>query len=279
MAIDTLALSGGTHQSGKTLLSQVEVRILAVIQLLEENAKQANEVSVSVGSAVKGMEGFIGEIEEISADIKLIALNAQVKANLAGSEGKTLGVIAAEAGATGDDPNSGQGKNTTGNEDMEAALRDLLNPLERINAGFIVRVKINYFMREGQTVYSRGLHPLLYPNGLSGLNLEAMLSFILPKIFKKLKCYNYFDYLFTHFLRIHLMDKMTFENKLLLLLDEMKVFLELEKEFLEMPADNIIEHREILKNSTICFENAFDMLRLLVKDLMFELDATREEKC
>lgn len=175
MAIDTLALSGGTHQSGKTLLSQVEVRILAVIQLLGENAKQANEVSVSVGNAVKGMEGFIGEIEEISADIKLIALNAQVKANLAGSEGKTLGVIAeevralainaknhtadifeklraiaAEAGTTGDDPNSGQGKDNTGNEDMAAALRNLLNPLERINAGFISL--LNKRTKDGQTL-------------------------------------------------------------------------------------------------------------------------------
>ena len=39
----------------------------------------------------------------------------------------------------------------------------------------------------------RGLHPLLYPNGLSGLNPEAGLSFILPKVFKRLKCYEKCD--------------------------------------------------------------------------------------
>ncbi|OHB72103.1 MAG: hypothetical protein A2W17_09620 [Planctomycetes bacterium RBG_16_41_13] len=41
----------------------------------------------------------------------------------------------------------------------------------------------------------RGLYPLLYPNGLSGLNPEAGLSFILPKIFKKLKCYKLRKYI------------------------------------------------------------------------------------
>ena len=87
------------------------------------------------------MEGFIGEIEEISADIKLIALNAQVKANLAGSEGKTLGVIAEEvralASEAGAAANSEQDKDNVNNEDMTTALRGLLKPLERINAGFI----------------------------------------------------------------------------------------------------------------------------------------------
>lgn len=163
MVAETHALSGSTHQSGTSLLSQVENGILAVIQSLGENVKRANEISASVGNAVKGMVEFVKEIEEISAEIKLIALNAQVKANLAGDEGKALGIIAEEvqvvavnarshtadvlgklrtiadeAGVTRTIANAPSDSGKTGVEEMVAVLSSLLNSLERINAEFIV---------------------------------------------------------------------------------------------------------------------------------------------
>lgn len=42
------------------------------------------------------------------------------------------------------------------------------------------------FTPEGQIVYNRGLHLLLYPNGLSALNIETRLGFTLLRFFKKL---------------------------------------------------------------------------------------------
>lgn len=162
MVIETHALSGSSHQSGASLLSRVEHGILAVIQSLGENVKRANEISASVGNAVNGMVEFVREIEDISAEIKLIALNAQVKANLAGEEGKTLGIIAEEvqilavdarshtaevlkrlktianeAGVTRANTNSSSDNAVNEVEDMVSMLTGLLNPLERINTEFI----------------------------------------------------------------------------------------------------------------------------------------------
>lgn len=162
MVIETQALSGSSHQSGASLLSQVEQGILAVIQSLGENVKRANEISASVGNAVNGIVEFVREIEDISTEIKLIALNAQVKANLAGEEGKTLGIIAEEvqilavdakshtvdvlkrlktiadeAGVTSAITHSSSDNAGNEAEDMVGMLKDLLNSLERINAEFI----------------------------------------------------------------------------------------------------------------------------------------------
>jgi len=91
---ETQDLSGSTHQSGSSLMSQVEDGITAVIQSLGENARRSREISASVGSAVNGMTEFAKEIEEISEEIKLIAFNAMVKAKHTGQEGATLGVLA-----------------------------------------------------------------------------------------------------------------------------------------------------------------------------------------
>lgn len=94
MVGETQELSGSTHQSGSSLMSQVEDGITAVIQSLGENARRSREISASVGSAVNGMTEFAKEIEEISEEIKLIAFNAMVKAKHTGQEGATLGVLA-----------------------------------------------------------------------------------------------------------------------------------------------------------------------------------------
>jgi len=91
---DINILTGDTHQSEATLLSRVEKGISAVINSIIENEKIENEISSSVSGAVNGIIDFVKEIESISANIKLLALNAQVQAEHVGEEGKALGVLA-----------------------------------------------------------------------------------------------------------------------------------------------------------------------------------------
>ncbi|MCR4321811.1 MAG: methyl-accepting chemotaxis protein [Candidatus Brocadiaceae bacterium] len=159
---ETQSLSGSTHQSGTSFLSQVEEGIKTVIHSLSENIKRGKEISASVSSAVNGMEKFVKEIEEIGADIELIAFNAQVKAKRAGEEGKTLGTIAEEiqklAVEAGNytaviseklkaiafdteifhaDTDSILGNHKTGDTGIANIFEDLLSSIRRINAEFI----------------------------------------------------------------------------------------------------------------------------------------------
>ena len=92
----TKAISGDTHQSNTSYLSQIGGGIDIIIQSLRENVKRGKEISSSVSSAVHGMTEFVKDIEEIGAEIELIAFNAQVKSKRIGDEGKTLGTLATE---------------------------------------------------------------------------------------------------------------------------------------------------------------------------------------
>ncbi|MCF6148209.1 MAG: methyl-accepting chemotaxis protein [Candidatus Kuenenia sp.] len=96
MTSDTRELSGNNQHSDSSLLSNIEKGIVAAIQALRNNEKIEGEITSSVNSAIHGMAEFIKEIEEIGAQIKLIALNAQVRAVCAGEEGRTFEVLAGE---------------------------------------------------------------------------------------------------------------------------------------------------------------------------------------
>lgn len=96
LANDTQSLSGDTHQSVDSLLSHIGEGIKSVILSLRENEKIEDEISTSVNKAMNGIEGFVNKIETISAEIKLVALNAQVQAVCLGEKGKTFVVIAGE---------------------------------------------------------------------------------------------------------------------------------------------------------------------------------------
>lgn len=162
LIVETQTLSGSTHQSGTSFLSQVEEGITTVIHSLSENIKRGKEISASVSSTVNGMAKFVKEIEEIDADIELIAFNAQVKAKRAGEEGKTLGTIAEEiqklavearnytaviseklkAIAFDDeifhaDTDSILGNRKTESTGIANIFEDLLSSIRRINAEFI----------------------------------------------------------------------------------------------------------------------------------------------
>ena len=175
MIVETQTLSGSTHQSGTSFLSQVEEGITTVIHSLSENIKRGKEISASVSSAVNGMAKFVKEIEEIGADIELIAFNAQVKAKRAGEEGKTLGTIAEEiqklAVEAGNytaviseklkaiafdteifhaDTDSILGNHKTGDTGIANIFEDLLSSISRINAEFIVLLE--RITESGQTL-------------------------------------------------------------------------------------------------------------------------------
>lgn len=90
------ALSGDTRQSGDSLLSKVEAGIIAALQSLGANDSIEREIKDSFKNAVSGISGFVREVEEIGRQIKLISLNAQVKAACVGDEGKTFSILAEE---------------------------------------------------------------------------------------------------------------------------------------------------------------------------------------
>ncbi|MFN3532671.1 MAG: hypothetical protein ACK41Q_09220 [Candidatus Brocadia sp.] len=175
MIVETQTLSGSAHQSGTSFLSQVEEGISTVIHSLSENIRRGKEISASVGSAVNGMAKFLNEIEEIGAEIELIAFNAQVKAKRAGEEGKTLGAIAEEiqklavearnytevvsgklkAIAFHDeifhaDTDSILGNRKTESTGIASIFEDLLSSVRRINAEFIAL--LGRITESGQTL-------------------------------------------------------------------------------------------------------------------------------
>lgn len=96
MTSDIRELSGNNNHSDNSLLSKIETGIVSAIHALKNNEKVETEISSYVNGAVHEMAEFIKEIEEIGAKIKLIALNAQVRAVCAGEEGRTFEVLAGE---------------------------------------------------------------------------------------------------------------------------------------------------------------------------------------
>lgn len=73
------------------------------------------------------------------------------------------------------------------------------------------------------------------------------------------------------------MDEQNFHEKLLDLIEEIKKFPEAKKKSLEMLEGEIGKKYDDLANSLILLQNTLDSLRLNVKYLLFDLDATRKE--
>ena len=73
------------------------------------------------------------------------------------------------------------------------------------------------------------------------------------------------------------MDRQTFQEKLQKLVEEMKQFPELKKKDMEMLTGEIGSKYEEIVISLKALQETLDSLRLEVKYLLFDLDATREE--
>jgi len=97
MARETSKMAGAADETGQSFLTEVEAGFSLVTSALKTYGEADRELSFAMGS-VGGMLGEMsahtGKIEAIGEKIKLIALNATVKACRIGDEGATLGVLA-----------------------------------------------------------------------------------------------------------------------------------------------------------------------------------------
>ncbi len=97
MAQETFKMAGAADETGHSFLTGVEAGFSSVTSALKTYGETDRELSLAMGS-VSGMLGEIsahtGNIEAIGEKIKVIALNATVKACQMGDEGSTLGVLA-----------------------------------------------------------------------------------------------------------------------------------------------------------------------------------------
>lgn len=73
------------------------------------------------------------------------------------------------------------------------------------------------------------------------------------------------------------MDEQTFQEKLLNLIEEIKKIPEAKKKVLEMLEGDIGEKYGDLRNSLMILQENLDSLRLNVKYLLFDLEATKQE--
>jgi uncharacterized coiled-coil protein SlyX len=73
------------------------------------------------------------------------------------------------------------------------------------------------------------------------------------------------------------MDEKTFHEKLLDLIEQIKRFPEAKRESLEMLAGELGKKYEDLSKSLAMLQDTLDSLRLNVKYLLFDLEATKKE--
>ncbi|MDO8140955.1 MAG: hypothetical protein Q6358_05600 [Candidatus Brocadiales bacterium] len=73
------------------------------------------------------------------------------------------------------------------------------------------------------------------------------------------------------------MDEKTFHEKLLDLIEQIKRFPEAKRESLEMLAGELGKKYEDLRKSLVMLQDTLDSLRLNVKYLLFDLEATKKE--
>ena len=73
------------------------------------------------------------------------------------------------------------------------------------------------------------------------------------------------------------MDEKAFHEKLLDLIEQIKRFPEAKRESLEMLAGELGKKYEDLRKSLVMLQDTLDSLRLNVKYLLFDLEATKKE--
>jgi methyl-accepting chemotaxis protein len=97
MSEDTRGLAGATDESGQSFLSEVENGLSSITAVLSEYTEVNRRLSIamhSVAATILNMSVFVKEIDRIGGHIKLIALNAIVKAAHIGEDGAALEVLA-----------------------------------------------------------------------------------------------------------------------------------------------------------------------------------------
>jgi methyl-accepting chemotaxis protein len=90
-------MAGIADQAGGSFFTGMEQDISVVSAALLESSKVNQSLCLAMGSVaqtVGEIATFVGDIEKIGEEIKLIALNAQIKSAYTGEEGAALGVLA-----------------------------------------------------------------------------------------------------------------------------------------------------------------------------------------
>ncbi len=73
------------------------------------------------------------------------------------------------------------------------------------------------------------------------------------------------------------MDEKTFHEKLLDLIEQIKRFPEAKRESIEMLAGELGKKHEDMRKSLVMLQDTLDSLRLNVKYLLFDLEATKKD--
>ena len=93
--LETITAAGDRGEG--TVFARVSRSTGRVVQAMERSLEQGRELAALIGEVadtVSAMTAFVTGIEEVGAEIELIAINASIKAAHTGDEGKALGVLA-----------------------------------------------------------------------------------------------------------------------------------------------------------------------------------------
>ena len=97
LSSQTSSMAGVANQAGGNFFSDMERDISVASEALLESTKVNRSLCTAMGSVVDTVAeitNFVGDIEKIGEEIKLIVLNAQIKSADTGEEGAALGVLA-----------------------------------------------------------------------------------------------------------------------------------------------------------------------------------------
>jgi len=97
LSAETRGMAGIADQTGGSFFSEMQKDITVVTAALLDSSKVNRSLCGAMGTVtdtVGEIASFVGDIEKIGEEIKLIALNAQIKSAYTGDEGASLGVLA-----------------------------------------------------------------------------------------------------------------------------------------------------------------------------------------
>jgi methyl-accepting chemotaxis protein len=97
LSLETRGMAGIADQTGANFFTGMQSDISVVTVALLDSSKVNRSLCVAMGAVADTVEeiaSFVGDIELIGEEIKLIALNAQIKSAYTGDEGAALGVLA-----------------------------------------------------------------------------------------------------------------------------------------------------------------------------------------
>lgn len=97
LSAETRSMAGIADQTDGSFFNGMQRDISVVTVALQEGSKVNQSLSIAMGAVadtVREIASFVEDIEKIGEEIKLIALNAQIKSADTGDEGAALGVLA-----------------------------------------------------------------------------------------------------------------------------------------------------------------------------------------